>query len=66
MLAVERSLPLPVALAVFAVVVAVWGFAPAVSRWWQWRQLERRTRRPHAVRRTFPYPLPDRYERRRR
>ena len=39
MIALERSLPLPVALLVVAVVFAVWVLAPMVRRHLQWRQL---------------------------
>ena len=39
MIALERSLPLPVAVAVVAVVFAVWGLTPMIRRRLQWRQI---------------------------
>lgn len=66
MLALERSIPLPAALAVVAVVWLVWRAAPTVAAvWCDARDRRRRIeldRRVADVSRRAPYPLPDRYQ----
>ena len=68
MLALERSIPLPAALVVVAVVWLVWRAAPAAAAvWCDARDRRRRIeldRRVADVSRRAPYPLPDRYTRR--
>ena len=65
MLALERSIPLPAALAVVLVVWLVWRAAPVVAAaWCDARDRRRRVelnRRVAGVSRRAPYPLPDRY-----
>ena len=65
MLALERSIPLPAALAVVLVVWLAWRAAPTVAAvWCDARDRRRRLeldRRVADVSRRAPYPLPDRY-----
>ena len=64
MLALERSIPLPDALAVVLVVWLAWRAAPTVAAVWCDARDRRRVeldRRVAGVSRRAPYPLPDRY-----